>query len=312
MKPVIRLGFCGMWPHADLLENFFYRLLRERFNVQIGNPPDFLFYTHTDEVHRLYNCVKIFYTHESLAPNFDECDYAFTSHYLDDPRHLRLPYYVYEHETPDGLLRPPGEPDVAWARRSGFCSFVVSSHHSRKNRNRLSIFNRLSQYRRVDSGGRFLNNIGGPLPGLYAGKLQWMKNYKFHIAYENAAIPGYTTEKLHQALLARTLPIYWGNPLVHRDFNVKSFIYANAFASEEALVEAIIEADRDEAKYLAYLAQPALPDNRPTEWFDRERLLRQFERIFDHAGPSVTERRRRHRFFSFGRWILVKRQHLAG
>jgi alpha(1,3/1,4) fucosyltransferase len=310
MKPLIRIGFSGVWPNADMLNYFFYKLLQERFNVRICSPPDFLFYTHTDYEHRLFNCVKIFYTHETIRPNFNECDYAFTTYSIDDPRHMRLPYYVYEYGTPERLIRQPNDWDASLARRDKFCSFLTSSHHPRKNRNRASIFANLSTYKRVDSGGRFMNNIGGPLPGWFEGKIDWMRGYKFHLAYENASVPGYTTEKLVQAMIARTLPIYWGNPEVHRDFNPKSFIYANEFPSEEALIEKIKEVDQDDAKYLEYISQPYFINNQPNEWFDHNRLLDQFERIFAHSGPSITEQRRKNRFFSFGRWILVKRHHL--
>jgi hypothetical protein len=109
-------------------------------------------------------------------------------------------------------------------------------------------------------------------------------------------------------MMARTLPIYWGNPRVAEDFNPRSFVDASDFPDLDALVERIIELDQDDARYLEYFSQPYFHGNKPTEWFDRGRLLDRFEQIFDTTGPSVTERRRRRkRVFSFGRWILVKR-----
>ena len=82
--------------------------------------------------------------------------------------------------------------------------------------------------------------------------------------------------------MARTLPIYWGNPLVHQDFNPGRFLNYYDYESDEALIERIIELDQDDAKYLEYLQQPLFHANRPNEAFDQERLLDQFEIIF-HA-----------------------------
>ncbi|MGA2750896.1 MAG: glycosyltransferase family 10 [Verrucomicrobiota bacterium] len=314
MKPKVRIDFCDFWRYMDKHDNFFYNLLSERFDVQVCERPDFLIYANNGHVHRLYNCVKIYYTHEPIEPDFRQCDYAFTSFYIDNPRHTRLPFYAVLYPSPEALIRKEDfpSPRQILERKTKFCSYVVSGHSHRKNRNRLEIFEKLCKYKTVDSGGRFLNNIGGPVPGGYKGKIDFMSHYKFHIAFENACLPGYTTEKLPQAMMARTLAIYWGSPRVGEDFNPRSFVNAGDFPDLDALVEKVIELDQDDSRYLEYFSHPYLPDNKPTQWFDRQRLLDRFEHIFDTAGPSVSAQRRRNRLFSFGRWILVRRHDLPG
>jgi len=183
---------------------------------------------------------------------------------------------------------------------------MVSSHSRRRNRNRLEIFEKLSRYKRVESGGRFMNNIGGPIGGGFAGKIEFMRPCKFHIAFENACLPGYTTEKLPQAMMARTLPIYWGNRLVARDFNPQSFVDASDFPDQDALVEHIIRLDQDDALYGKILSQPYFHGNEPNEWFDHRRVLDRFEEIFDSPRPTKGGPGKR-KTFSFGRWMLVKR-----
>jgi len=309
MKRRIRIDFCDFWRYLDKHDNFFYNLLSERFAVQVCERPDFLIYSNNGHAHRLYNAHKIFYTHEPIPPNFKECDYAFTSFYLDDPRHARLPYYPVLYDSPAAFIKgsdfPP--PHQILAEKSKFCSYVVSNNDSRKNQIRIDILQKLSKYKRVESGGRFMNNVGGPVRGGYVGKIAFLRECKFNIAFENAFFPGWTTEKLPQAMLARTLPVYWGNPRVAEDFNPHSFVHAADFPDLDALVEHVIQLDQDDALYLQYFSQPYLPDNKATEWFDHRRLLDRFEQIFDTTGPSVTERRRRKRLISFGRWVLVKR-----
>jgi alpha(1,3/1,4) fucosyltransferase len=310
MKRKIHLDFADFGRNASKQDNFFYHLLSERFNVELCDQPNFLIYSEFGHSHRLHNCIKIFYTWESTYPDFSQCDYAITTHYLDDPRNIRLPYYVVLYPYPDPIIKQPEEAERILAEKKKFCSFMVSNHNPRKNKNRVEFFHKLSKYKRVDSGGRLLNNIGGPVPGWFNGKVQWLKDYKFNIAFENASIPGYTTEKIVQAMMARSLPIYWGNPRVHEEFNPRSFLNRQDFSCDEELIEKIIRLDTHDDEYLEYVRQPYLPNNQPTIWYDRQNLLDRFERIFDTPGPSIMQQRRKKRLISFGRWLLVKRHHL--
>ena len=79
-------------------------------------------------------------------------------------------------------------------------------------------FDKLSTYKQVSSGGRFRNNIGGAV----ADKKAFQADHKFAIAFENTSYDGYCTEKLMEAFAAGTIPIYWGDPNVAKDFNPES------------------------------------------------------------------------------------------
>ena len=302
-RPTVAVDFCDFGIGYDKTNNFFYNLLKERFQLRICDQPDFLIYSDFGHLHRLHTCTKIFFTGESTRPNFDECDYAISSSYLDDPRHLRLPFYVH-YGGPEDLIKQPNEAEQILARKTKFCAFIVSGHNPRKNRNRVEFFQRLSRYKRVDSGGRYLNNIGGPVAGYSTGKVEFLKQYKFNICFENASVPGYTTEKIFEAMRARCLPIYWGNRLVGREFNTRSFLNFPDFASEEALIERIIELDKADTKYLEYARQPYFADNKPNEFFSRERILEFFGKVFS---TKITPVSSRHGWSAFGRWTLAKR-----
>jgi len=105
------------------------------------------------------------------------------------------------------------------------------------------------------------------------GKIEFLKRYKFNIAFENASLPGYTTEKLVEAMAARCLPIYWGNPLIHREFNPKSFLNYLDFPHEDALIARIVALDESDALYRQHLAETYFPHNRPNEFFNLDRVL---------------------------------------
>jgi len=304
MRMKIRLDFCDFWPGFQKTANYFHSLLRERFDVEICDQPDFLIYADPGQhMHRVHNCVKIYFSVESFLPDFRECDYAFTCRYLDDPRHVRLPYYALSAHPPR-LLKSEEEIAGIMKTKTKFCSFVVSNAGRKKTQKRVDFFHRLSKYKKVDSGGGALNNIGHRIPAGVGAKRDFLRPYKFNIAFENSSIPGYTTEKLTEAMDARCLPIYWGSPRVAEEFNPKSFLNYFYFPSEEALIEKIIELDQDDAKYMEYLRQPYFHNNQPNEFFGHERLLNQFEKIFT---TTITPVSRRRYWNQIGRWIPVKK-----
>jgi alpha(1,3/1,4) fucosyltransferase len=300
----IRIDFCDFWPGFCKTDNFFWNLLKTHFEVELHAQPDFIIYSNREShLHRVHNCVKIFFTVESFRPDWRECDYAFTCHYLDDPRHYRLPLYVLY--APADRLTRRGDEDwnTVLTAKKNFCAFVVGKADPRKPEKRVQFFHRLSRYRKVDSAGGALNNMGWRVPCVPGAKEDFLRSYKFNLAFENASIPGYTTEKLVEPMLVKCLPIYWGNPRVTEEFNTASFLNYSDFASEEALIEEIIALDRDDEKYLARLRQPSFIGNQPGISYDQPRLLRHFERIFSKPITPVCQRRK---FFQLGRWRLVK------
>lgn len=148
-------------------------------------------------------------------------------------------------------------------KKERFCSCIVTNNG---NDIRRSIIETLTTYKRVDCGGKFLNNIGYNVPrGINnSGKLEHNKHYKFVLAMENKDYPGYCTEKLADAYKSGSLPIYWGNKDVIQDFNPKTFINANDFASVCDLVQHIVKVDNDDALYESYFKEQIIVD----DWLD--------------------------------------------
>jgi hypothetical protein len=144
---------------------------------------------------------------------------------------------------------------------------------------RIAFTKELMRYKRVDCGGKIMNNTGGRI----LDKTEFLKNYKFTIAFENASYPGYTTEKIMEALLAGTIPIYWGNPLVHRDFNPECFIDCHQFESFDAVIAHVIEVDNDSDLFNKYVTAPIFENGVDNEFVNEENIKRQFDKIF--AGP---------------------------
>lgn len=269
----IKINFTDFWGGFDKTDNYFYNLLKQNFNIEISDNPDFLFYSVFGSSHLSYKCVKIFFTGENIGPNYNNCDYSMCHDYLDNGKHYRLPLYIlyggyYElvdKKVDDSLLNRK------------FCNFIVSNGASLVRNN---FFSKLCKYKMVDSGGRFMNNIGYAVDD----KLKFQSDYKFSIAFENDAYrpnrDGYTTEKILEPMKVNSIPIYWGNTLIHKDFNRKSFINYHDFKSENELVEYIIHLDNNDDEYMKVMREPWLNDNKVLESLKEENIKKFLYNIF--------------------------------
>jgi glycosyl transferase, family 25 len=109
------------------------------------------------------------------------------------------------------------------------------------------------------------------------------------IAMYGMSPPGYTTEKIYEPMAVHSIPIYWGNPLVGRDFNSRSFVNCHEYAGAAA-IERIIAIDRSEAEYQSVLGEPYFHGNTVNEFVQADNVIRQFHRIFSE--PRSTSWRR--------------------
>jgi hypothetical protein len=254
MSKKIKINFTDFWGGFDKTDNYFYNLLKEEFDVEISNNPDYLFFSLFGNQHQQFNCKKIFYTGENIAPPLGYCDWSFSFDYLDDERNYRLPHYLLY----DGYyeLQRKKVIDGKMSNRK-FCNFVASNGNCQERNNFVT---ELSKYKKVDSGGRWMNNIGYAVDD----KRKFQSDYKFSIAFENNAYrpqhPGYTTEKIMEPMTVNSIPLYWGNPIIYREFNIKSFVNFYDFGSQKDMIDYIIELDKNDDKYLDTLNQPWFVD----------------------------------------------------
>ena len=190
------------------------------------------------------------------------------------------------------LPPPPADPVTALAAKSKFCAFVVSNPVS-KIRNRF--FHILSAKKRVDAAGRLFNNT----PGLsdrfsnsaFVDLPRFYRDYKFVVAFENSASPGYTTEKIMAALVGGAVPIYWGDPNVAADFDPRCFIHARDFDSLESLADYVLRVDADDNLYLSYLRAPRFVGGAIPPDADWRVASRRFAQIFAAPVSPVAQSR---------------------
>jgi hypothetical protein len=306
-KPRISVNFIDFPAQSRA---FFLDLLSPHYDFVLEDMPEFLFYSHIGQRHRLYNCTKIFHTQEKYFPDWRECDYAVVSVLADDPRSAYLPIYAFDGRVENLLRIDPVDPETVRRRKPHFCA-LLCAYADRTVARRVGFFRELNRLRKVDSAGRALNNVGFRL-GMrdrYGDKVGWLKNYRFTIAFENTRRAGWCTEKLVDPLHVHTIPIYWGDPRVKDFFNSKAFICADDFRSDRELAEYVLHVDDTPELYARYLRASPFHGNRPNRAYDYGELLRFFAKIFSTPIKPVTQRRW---FFALTKWRLAKRNKLPG
>lgn len=300
-KPVLRLGFVDTF---GAIMNFFVTQLSEDFEIVRDDAnPDYLIFGDRNFGNRNgeYNnkkCIKIFYTGENERPENYQCHYAVSFDHVDTENQYRLPLYViYDFDNqhrnvPNSTdyVRDPS--DLHKKFNDKFCSFVVKNGACAK---RNYFFQRLSEYKRVDSAGPLFNNMGEILErgeGAVAAKVKFLNDYKFNLCFENSSHPGYVTEKLYEAYMGGTVPIYWGSPTVECDFNPKAFLNWHDYQDDEAFIEAIIEMDTKPELYEQMYLEPLFNNWKEpyNKYMDMDRFRKWFKKNvykgeFNHEEP---------------------------
>eukprot|EP01119_Soliformovum_irregulare_P019796 TRINITY_DN6339_c0_g1_i3.p1 TRINITY_DN6339_c0_g1~~TRINITY_DN6339_c0_g1_i3.p1 ORF type:complete len:422 (+),score=109.33 TRINITY_DN6339_c0_g1_i3:3-1268(+) len=111
----------------------------------------------------------------------------------------------------------------------------------------------------VDSVGRCRTNKEVPAiqkgNGWQERKTEFLAQYKFTFTFENSREKDYVTEKMFDALVAGSVPVYRGAPNARKFApNNHSVIFADDFASPKELAEYLKKLDKDDNLYREYLS----------------------------------------------------------
>lgn len=291
MKQKVKINIIDWWKSlsdAEFYNNYFIKLLSQKYEVIRSHNPDFIFYSLGGKSHLSHKCVRIFFTGENIRADYNVADYSIDFDFMEfGDRHLRLPLPFCEYYY-DFSARFSGE-------KSEFCSFLVSNSN-RFATFRNTFFHKLSKYKKVDSGGKYANNINYRVQD----KIEWLQKYKFNICFENSSYPGYLSEKIFDAFAAGCVPIYWGdtslrcgdidsiksvesiesknaiNTRIPRinvqdleyTINPKAYINAHNFPTLDALVDEVKRLDNDAKAYNEMRNQEIFLNNfKPYEYY---------------------------------------------
>tara|TARA_B100000965_G_scaffold166375_1_gene138678 strand:- start:15619 stop:16548 length:930 start_codon:yes stop_codon:yes gene_type:complete len=290
-KKKLRVFFTDFWPNFKLDDNYFYNLLSQKYELEIDpEKPEILFHSvdySGEEKHKKYNngiTKKIFFTGENILPNYNESHYSFSFNTDLNEKNYRLPLWVLfinwfnsekDTERDPSYLIPLNflqeNKQKRTTRKPLFCSFIASKPVGQ----RMDFVPKLDNIKKVHSLGRLYSNsyirINGR--GDQKKKLDYMKLFKFNIAFENSISNGYVTEKILHSFYAKSLPIYWGDKKVKDDFNSDAFLFYNDFKNEESLITEIININNNKNTYLEYINQPIFKNNKVPDFCLPENVL---------------------------------------
>eukprot|EP00931_Biecheleriopsis_adriatica_P007581 TRINITY_DN108851_c0_g1_i1.p2 TRINITY_DN108851_c0_g1~~TRINITY_DN108851_c0_g1_i1.p2 ORF type:complete len:247 (-),score=46.81 TRINITY_DN108851_c0_g1_i1:15-755(-) len=113
--------------------------------------------------------------------------------------------------------------------------------------------------------------------------------YRFTLVFENKLVPGYVTEKIVNAFLAGSIPIYWGSRAALEIFNPDALVYANDIQVQgvsddyspqdpllnlELVAEHVMELASDEAALQMMATAPAISEDQLKRYFSWHRSVR--------------------------------------
>jgi GR25 family glycosyltransferase involved in LPS biosynthesis len=300
----LRVAFAHMWDDFQPRHNFFMYLLswigsQTGINVCLDetNPNIVFFGPWSQGSERKWPGVpKVYYTGENSPPNVSADTFLNIGFaYNTESNYIRLPLWVLEVNwwgadvekivNPKPVSVAAATTSAPRGDRKKFCAFVATNP---SNNNRNAAFKILDTWRGVESGGRlFCNRKEGPIPAGRGGgggellKVDYYKDFKFVITFENSSAPGYTTEKLFHAKVAGAVPIYWGDPFVDRDFDSRGFINANGISTPSDLVNLVQKIADDPSAYDAMARIPALSEFKQ-RWCERT-MVHLASKIFKHV-----------------------------
>ena len=295
MKKHIKVKFVK----CPFFENNIRSILEKYYDVEDSENPEYAFFDYLNyEEYINYHCIRILYIGENIRPDFNLFDYAISFDDIDyDSRNLHLPIYAipqnWERHLNSAITKNSRiNVDEAFNRK--FCCFIVSNG-SGANGIREKMYKRLSEYRQIDSAGRFMNNMPNHwnVPG--DDTKGFASQYKFQLCFENSSYKGYTTEKIFNAWGAGTIPIYWGDPTIGEIFNPEAFVWLHDTSDKEVerVVEQIKMLDQDKSIYDRMLKEPIFKGEIP-EFIRKDRMERFIRGIIDQPYSEAYKRTNSH------------------
>ena len=277
IKKEIVIGFSDVYDSFNYEYNFWTLLLNEAgknlsppisvkgVDAKTVKDIDLLMFGPFGSTWKDIHCPKIHFTGENSPVVDGIMNIGFKQ---DGPNSFRFPlwmmYIDWFGANQERLVNPKTMPidsvcSSVISNKSKFCAFVVSNP---TNQVRNNAFHTLSQYKKVDSAGKLFNTVGDSIFTDIAGggggelkKMEFLKDYKFCLTYENGRNDGYVTEKLLAAKAAGCVPIYWGATNVEEDFAPGSFLNVN---SVEDINSAVKDIDENSETWQSMAEKPSI------------------------------------------------------
>ena len=254
MKPIKKIKYLGFWPDLNKKSFCISNILYEKYDLVESDDPDYVICSAFGKPYCYckYDGVRIFYSGENFAPDFNLVDYAIGSDNITfGDRYIRFS----DAFSPELSHKKRGITLEDLKQKKYFANFVVG--HESEHNLRGDFFKLLSStYKRVESAGSFLNNMPDGKSVSRLEKDGFVKQCKFTLCFESTQYPDFTTEKIVDAFKGNTIPVYLGNPNICDIFNPDAFIHVTGRDDFNRAIEQIKYLDQNDEAYLEMLSQP--------------------------------------------------------
>lgn len=288
----VKIKFVGKWEGIKPEDNLVcYWLMKNGYDVQITEDADYIICdVFGDPMYDYCNYpqIRIFECGENYVPDFNVMDYAICRYPIQfQDRNFYYPGCTNPGEHWHELARKDRNYSQAILQEKEFFANFIFSHDSEHNI-RGDFFQKLSQYKRVESAGTLYNNMpnGETVNWLDNSKAELQRKSKFTLCFESTSHRGFNTEKITDAFFADTIPVYYGDPDITKIFNPKAFLNCADYESMDAVIQRIQELDQDDEKYLEMLRQPIFVDDQCPRRMDEaleKFILHIFEQPYEQA-----------------------------
>jgi alpha(1,3/1,4) fucosyltransferase len=236
-KPAITINIARFWAGAtaDEIIGTVLSDLLPYYDFVVSEDPQVLLYGPYSGAVPPGRHIKVFIGCENVRPLMNECDWAFGvehEEYVRSDRYMRIARWGDD----SYLIQKGRDWSEVLRKKTRFCAFL----YAKPIGYREEFFRQLSRYKPVDAPGRSMNNMASidPIPGKidWDAKIEFLRSYKFVVAFENSSWPGYNTEKLTDPIKADCIPIYWGDPEIGRSYNTARFINGHEYLPRPAMM----------------------------------------------------------------------------
>lgn len=214
--------------------------------------PDILLRSHFCNKNKIINKSKvkniITVSGETYDIKEDKANINFKTKITNKPKDIWFPYILFhiEEEILNKLQNKNKFKPINNRKKS---LLYINSNCVKKRDNFFKLYQKISGNKGIAAGkcqNNYKSNIKRKNFNLNGGNFQ---DYKFIIAMENSSVKGYCTEKILNAYLNGSIPIYWGcSDTVSMFFNPDTYIDLKNFKTDEDCIKYILELEKDKKK----------------------------------------------------------------
>jgi hypothetical protein len=324
-KPILNIRFINFWDKDEIIFPHYFQsshcFLFDKYDIRVlgkedVRPADVHFCSVFGNDPTDFNSAdapRILLVHENVPVDnntyFEQFDYILSFTKNGPKNNIRVPYWVYrifdQYSSYVYDLERRAYPNkcypIEWSyylddiilryyplphQGTKFCAYLQGNAVAY----RTTVVEHLSQYKKIDCGGKHLYNLDDPdeidlmnqrLYGMEAHfqKMNFLEKRKFSFCMENAWTPGYVTEKIIDSYVACTVPLYCGILEPDDNFNPKSFLNIYDYSDMKSFVDDVKALDMDDQLYQDKMQEPLFtkfPDQ-----FRADAMLEMYDKMFE-------------------------------